>query len=87
MSKQLKTIQQMGELQAAIDAMQEDIRALQSSYIQGVHVDMNITTADYNHKGSRREYKLDPERLAAFLESEVAEKKRALQELVNTITV
>lgn len=87
MSTQLKTIQQMEKLQAAIDAMEADVKALNSSYVQSVHLEPAIETRDFNHKGADAGYLVSPTRLAAFLSSEIAQHREQLRKLICSLDV
>lgn len=87
MSTQLKTIQQMEKLQAAIDAMEADVKALNSSYVQSVHLEPAIETRDFNHKGADTGYRVSPTRLAAFLSGEIAQHQKQLRKLICSLDI
>lgn len=81
----LDALNRLVEIEKTTDAMRRDVVALKSRYASNATIDIRIETTDWKEKGSGTTYGIDPQNLAALLESEIDRLKTEEQTLLARI--
>lgn len=78
----------VNKIQALIEetnAIEEEVKALESSYHKNVSIEFLHNTDDFNHKGSKQMFEVSKNNLLSYLKKEHTDKSKELNELTNKL--